>query len=138
MYDRRVERVAVGQRPPFRFCQNEHSHGHEGRNGVRRALGHEHWRERPHSAMVTVIERAGVFDGIVDEMTMNKRLPRNRLMQVWCRHDGKRQHRGNRVDRHADPEDSPLQQDFQYTGQFAFGVKAEAGLPGTSFVFRKT
>lgn len=131
MYDRRVERVAVGQRLRFRFCQNEHSHGHERRNGVRRTLGHKHWPERPYSVMVPVIERVGVFERIVDEMTMNKRPPRNRLMQVWCRHDRKREHCSNRVDRHADPEDSTLQQDFQYTGRFAFGVKGEES-PGSS------
>ena len=70
-----------------------------------------------------MIERAGVFDGIVDEMTVNKRLPGSRLMQVWCWHNGNRQHGGNRVDRHADPEDSPLQQDLQYRRQFSFDVK---------------
>lgn len=136
VYDRRVERVAVAQRAGFRSCEDEHRHGRDRQNRVRRALGHKDRRERPHSPMVTMIERPGMFDRIVDEV--NKRLPRNQLMQMGCWHNRKRQHGGNRVDRQADPEDSPLQQDFQYTGGFALGVKAENGRRVTLAVVRKS
>ncbi|MFN8059541.1 MAG: hypothetical protein U0Q12_10275 [Vicinamibacterales bacterium] len=58
--------------------------------------------------MIAVIQRAGVLNGIVDEVTVDQRLSRERLMEMRGGQNRKSQHRGNRADRHADPEDSPL------------------------------
>ena len=60
--------------------------------------------------MIAVIERAGVFNGIVYEVAVNQRLPRERLMEMSGGHNRECQHSGHRTHRHADPEESPLQQ----------------------------
>jgi hypothetical protein len=85
--------------------------------------------------MVPVIERAGVFDWVCDEVAVDQRRPGNRAMQVRRGHDGERQHSNHSPNRYADPENPPFPQDIEYIGQLTSCVKAANGLYGTLFVF---
>lgn len=122
--DRRLERIAVGQRPRFERRDEKYGGDHrQRRHWVHHPLGREHRGERSHSVMVGVIESARVFDGIGCEVAMDEGLSRNRPVQVRGWQHRKRRHGDHRANRYADPEDSPFQQDTQYTGRFRSGVK---------------
>jgi hypothetical protein len=87
--------------------------------------------------MVPVIERAGVFDWVCDEVAVDQRRPGNRAMHVRRWHDGERQHSNHSPNRYADPENPPFPQDIEYIGQLTSCVKAASGLYGTLFVFAR-
>ena len=83
--------------------------------------------------MIAVVERASVLEWIIDEVAVNEGFSRDRLVQVRRWQNGKSQHGHHRANRYADPDDSPLQQDSQYTGHVLCGVKDEPCAPRQLF-----